>query len=86
MLCFALMMTAVERSKPIGSYCRPSAPLVELGGEFQDHGVCPGIGQCLDAVRCSGTHTLAQTFSLVACALSKALIDVVQLDQIELGG
>ena len=29
-----------------GSGCRPSAPLVELGGVFRDLDGCPGIGQC----------------------------------------
>ena len=63
-------------------YC-PSAPLEVLGVRCQDLDKCPDIGQCLGVLRCSRTHTLAQTSSLVACALSEVLLAAVQLDQRE---
>ena len=66
-----------------GSGCRPSAPLEVLGGQCQDLDKFPDIGQYLDVLWHSRTHTLAQTFSLVACALSEVLLDAVQLDQRE---
>ena len=64
-----------------GSSYRPSTPLEALGGQCRDLNKCPGIGQYLDVLWCSGTHTLVQTSSLVACALSEVLLAAVQLDQ-----
>ena len=52
---------AVESFPNIESSSCPSAPLVALEGQCQDLGVYTGIGQCLDVVWCSGTHTLVQT-------------------------
>ena len=50
-----------------------------LGDQCQDLDNCPGIGQYLGVLWCPKTHTLAQTSSLVACALSEVLLAGVQL-------
>ena len=66
-----------------GSGCRPSAPLKVLGGQYRDLDKFPDTGQYLGVLWCSRTHTLAQTSSLAACALSEVLFAAVQLDQRE---
>ena len=66
-----------------GSGYHPSAPLEAPGGRCQDLDKRPDIGQYLGVLWCSRTHTLAQTFSLVACALSEMLLTAAQLDQKE---
>ena len=62
---------------------RPSAPLEVLGGQCRDLDKYPDTEQYLDVLWCSRTHILAQTSSLVACALSEVLLAAVQLDQRE---
>ena len=69
-----------------GSSCHPLALLEVLVGQCQDLGAFPDTGQYLDVLQCSRTHILVQTSLLAACALSEVQFDVVQLDQIELGG
>ena len=77
------MGSAVGSFPESGSGYHPSAPLEVLGGQCRDLDKYPDIGQYLGVLWCSRTHTLAQTSSLVACALCEVLLAAVQLDQRE---
>ena len=69
--------------KKVGPGYHPLTPLEVQGSLCWDLDKCPDIGQYLGVLWCSRTHTLAQTSSLVACALSEVLLAAVQLDQRE---